>query len=130
MVAGAYPATVRAQAAIRTLRSTSASLGGVLGAQVLAEFGDDTTRYVAAKARKTYAAIGPITRQSGKKVRVLARYAHNIRLIDALNRQAFAALRQPGNRPVGILHGCLKTGRTCDETTASAHQQQDLHIAG
>jgi hypothetical protein len=48
---------------------------------------------------------------------VLARYAHNIRLIDALNRQAFAALRQPGNRLVGILHGCVKTGRTCDETT-------------
>ena len=32
-----------------------------------------------------------------------------------------AALRQLGNRLVGILHGCLKTGSTYDETTAWAH---------
>jgi hypothetical protein len=36
------------------------------------------------------------------------------------------ALRQLGNRLVGILHGCLKTGSTYDETTAWAHHQQDL----
>ena len=29
-----------------------------------------------------------------------------------------AALRQLGNRLVGILHGCLKTSTTYDETTA------------
>jgi hypothetical protein len=32
-----------------------------------------------------------------------------------------AALRQLANRLVGILHGCLKTGRLYDETTAWAH---------
>jgi hypothetical protein len=32
-----------------------------------------------------------------------------------------AALRQLGNRWVGILHGCLKTGQRYDETTAWAH---------
>ena len=128
-------------------------LGVVLGARVLAEFGDDTTRYADARARKNYAGTSPITRQSGKKKTVLARYVHNDRLIDALNRQAFAALRaspgargyydqlrargvghhsalrQLGNRLVGILHGCLKTGTTYDEPTAWAHHQQDPQVA-
>jgi hypothetical protein len=34
-----------------------------------------------------------------------------------------AALRQLGNRLVGILHGCLKTHTRYDETTAWAHHQ-------
>ncbi|GJF01945.1 hypothetical protein PSD17_09090 [Pseudonocardia sp. D17] len=33
-----------------------------------------------------------------------------------------AALRQLGNRLVGILHGCLKTRTTYNETTAWAHR--------
>jgi transposase len=117
-------------------------LGPVLGARVLAEFGDDPDRYTDAKSRKNYAGTSPITRASGKKKIVLARYVHNDRLIDALMTQAFsalnaspgarayydqlktrgaehnAALRQLANRLVGILHGCLKT-RTCyNEATA------------
>jgi hypothetical protein len=117
---------------------------------VLAEFGDDPRRYADAKARRNYAGTSPITRQSGKKKLVLARYVHNDRLIDALNRQAFAALiaspgarhyydqqrargvshhaalRQLGNRLVGILHGCLKTRTTYDETTAwQSHQRHE-----
>jgi hypothetical protein len=100
---------------------------------VLAEFGDDPTRYDGARARKNYAGTSPITRASGKKKVVLARYVRNKRLADALHRQAFsalsaspgarayydalrerdmtynAALRQLSNRLVGILHGCLKT---------------------
>ena len=120
-------------------------LGAVLGARVLAEFGDAHDRYVSAKARKNYAATSPITRASGKKKTVAARFAHNDRLIDALMTQAFAslrnspgarayydrqrargcdynaALRQLANRLVGILHGCLKTGTPYDETTAWSH---------
>jgi Transposase IS116/IS110/IS902 family len=121
-------------------------LGPILGARVLAEFGDDIDRYADAKSRKNYAGTSPITRASGKKKVVLARYVHNDRLIDALMTQAFsalnaspgarayydqlknrgtehhAALRQLANRLVGILHGCLKT-RTCyDEATAWPHQ--------
>jgi hypothetical protein len=107
-------------------------LGAVLGARVLSEFGDDPTRYTNAKARKNYAGTSPITRASGKKLLVLARYARNDRLGDAVHQWAFcslkgspgakayyqalrargighqAALRQLGNRLVGILHGCLK----------------------
>lgn len=120
-------------------------LGQILGARVLGEFGDDTNRYRNAKARKNYGGTSPITRASGKRRSVTARYVHNDRLIDALMRQAFsalstspgarayydslrarhighwAALRQLANRLVGILHGCLKTRRLYDEHTAWAH---------
>ncbi|MGX7674343.1 IS110 family RNA-guided transposase [Plantactinospora sp. DSM 117369] len=120
-------------------------LGAVLGARVLAEFGDDHDRYTSAKARKNHAGTSPITRASGKKRTVAARFVHNDRLIDALMTQAFAslrvsagarayydrqrargatynaALRQLANRLVGILHGCLKTGTPYDETTAWSH---------
>jgi len=121
---------------------TQPGLGTILGARVLAEFGDDPTRYATAKARKNYAGTSPITRASGKKKVTLARFVHNDRLIDALLTQAQsallaspgartyydkqrargsshnAALRQLANRLVGILHGCLKTGTPYDETTA------------
>ena len=110
-------------------------------------------RYASAKARKNYAGTSPITRASGKKKVVLARYVHNDRLADALSAQAFAALRaSPGarayydkqrargighnaalrqlaNRLVGILHGCLKTRTRYDEATAWAHTQQDQQVA-
>lgn len=120
-------------------------MGPLLGPRVLGEFGDDRNRYATAKARKNYAATSPITRASGKKRVVVARFVHNDRLVDALNWQALSALqaspgarayydkqrargldhspalRQLANRLVGILHGCLKT-RTCyDETAAWSH---------
>jgi transposase len=120
-------------------------LGVVLAARVLGEFGDDPHRYTDAKARKNYAGTAPITRASGRKKIVLARYARNRRLGDALQQWAFcslrgspgarvyyqqlrargtghqAALRQLANRLVGILHGCLKTHTTYDEHTAWSH---------
>jgi transposase len=171
-VVSAYAATVRAQVAILAtlgaeitrmeeqvaahfgrhpeveIYRSQPGLGQILGARVLAEFGDDPTRYPDARSRKNYAGTSPITRQSGKKKLVLARYVHNDRLIDALGRQAFAAmiaspgarayydqlrgrgvghhaaLRQLANRLVGILHGCLKTGTTYDEATAWSHRHQ------
>jgi transposase len=52
-------------------------LGMILGAQVLAEFGDDPNRYDDAKSRKSYAGTSPITKASGKHRVVLARYARN-----------------------------------------------------
>ena len=72
-----------------------------------------------------------------------ARFVHNDRLVDALSRQAQAAisaspgarryydgmrargighydaLRPLANRLVGILHGCLRTRTTYDEATGS-----------
>jgi transposase len=122
-------------------------LGQILAARALGEFGDDEHRYTTARNRKNYASTSPITRASGKKKIVLARFIHNDRLADALHQQAFsalsaspgarayydelrgrgmghhAALRQLANRLVGILHGCLKTGTRYNEHTAWAHHQ-------
>jgi len=74
-------------------------LGTVLGARVLAEFGDDPHRYASPKARKNYAGTAPITKASGTRRVVLARVATNKRLRDALHLQAFAAMSvSPGAR--------------------------------
>ena len=74
-------------------------LGPILGARVLGEFGDDPHRYATGKARKNYAGTSPITRASGKKKIVAARFIRNDWLIDALMSQAFAALgASPGAR--------------------------------
>jgi hypothetical protein len=51
-------------------------LGTILGARVLAEFGDDPNRCVDAKARKNYSGMSPITRASSTKRVVLARPVH------------------------------------------------------
>ena len=74
-------------------------LGVILAARVLGEFGDDPDRYADARARKNYSGMSPITKASGTKRVVLARYARNTRLADALTQQAFAALTSsPGAR--------------------------------
>jgi Transposase/Transposase IS116/IS110/IS902 family len=125
-------------------------MGVITGARVLAEFGDAAGRYADAKSRKNYAGTAPITRQSGKTKTVHARFVHNDRLVDALNLQAHAAvlhdaaartyyqelraremghnaaLRQLGNRLVGILHGCLKTGTLYSQQAAWSHRYQHL----
>ena len=125
-------------------------LGSVLGPRVLGEFGDDPHRYASGKARKNYAATSPLTRASGKKKVVVARFVRNDRLTDALMAQAFAALsvspgvralydaerargteynpalRKVANRLVGILHGCLKTRTLYDEATAWPHHENRL----
>jgi len=119
----------------------------VLAARTLGEFGDDKDRFANSRARKNYSGQSPITRASGKKSVVLARYATNRRLGAALHLQAFAALsaspgarayydalrrrdighhaalRQLANRLVGILHGCLKAGALYDENIAWPQHQ-------
>lgn len=111
---------------------------------MLGEFGDDPDRYEGPKARKNYAGTSPVTVASGCRSTVNARYVRNTRLIDALMRQAMAALagssgarayydrqrarglphnaalRHVANRLVGILHGCLASRTIYDETTAWA----------
>jgi hypothetical protein len=128
-------------------------LGVILGARVLAEFGDDPHRYADAKCRKNYSGMSPITKASGTKQIVLARYARNRRLGDALFRQAYSALRvSPGardfydrqrargathyqalravaNRLVGILHGCLRHHTLYDEHRAWHAADQELITA-
>lgn len=125
----------------KVLRSLP-GLGIVLGARVLGEFGDDPTRYADARARRNYAGTSPITKASGTRRVVLARFARNERLFDACYLWAFTslakspgarryydrqrsrgkthnqALRAVANRLVGILHGCLRHGARYREDVA------------
>lgn len=122
--------------------SSLPGLGVVLGARVLAEFGDDPDRYADPKSRKNYAGTSPITKASGRSKVALARFARNRRLADALQMWAFCsltsspgarryydahrarghthqrALRALANRWVGILHGCLRHRQTYSEDIA------------
>ena len=117
-------------------------LGALTGARVLAETGDDRSRFQDAKGLKAYAGAAPITRASGKTTAVLHRRVKNQRLAAAGYIWAFAALTaSPGARAhydrrktegdrhaaaqrnlfgrlLGCLHHCLITGQHYDEATA------------
>jgi hypothetical protein len=113
-----------------------------------AAIGIEPNRYANAKCRKDYAGTSPITRASGTKRIVLARYARNMRLADAIYQWSFAsltaspgarafydyrraagdthhaALRHLGNRLVGTLHGCLLHHTAYNENTAWGHRTE------
>jgi len=117
-------------------------LGPLTGARVLAEIGDDRSRFSDAKGLKAYAGAAPITRASGKHMSVTHRKVKNNRLAAAGYIWAFAALTaSPGarrhydrrrdagdghaaaqrnlfSRLLGCLHHCLLTGKHYDEATA------------
>ncbi|MFI9367054.1 IS110 family transposase [Kitasatospora sp. NPDC053057] len=128
-------------------------LGVQLGARVLAEIGDDRTRFADARALKSYAGSAPITRASGKKRHVGRRFIKNNRLITAGFLWAFSALRaSPGadahyrgrrergdwhaqaqrhllNRMIGQLYHCLQTRQLFDEDHAFTSSSADLAVA-
>ena len=115
-------------------------LGPLTGARVLAEIGDDRSRFTDAKGLKAYAGAAPITRASGKTRSVTRRHVKNNRLAQAGYIWAFSALtaspgarahydrrRDAGDRHaaaernlfgrlLGCLHHCLATGQHYDET--------------
>jgi transposase len=117
-------------------------LGPLTGARVLAETGDDRSRFADAKGLKAYAGAAPITRASGKTRSVTFRRVKNNRLAAAGYLWAFSALTaSPGARDhydrrkndgdrhaaaqrnlfgrlLGCLHHCLATGQHYDEATA------------
>jgi transposase len=117
-------------------------LGSLTGARVLAETGDDRSRFADAKGLKAYAGAAPITRASGKTTTVIHRRIKNQRLAAAGYLWAFAALTaSPGARAhydrrkadgdrhaaaqrnlfarlLGCLHHCLATSQPYNETTA------------
>jgi transposase len=117
-------------------------LGPLTGARVLAETGDDRSRFADAKGLKAYAGAAPVTRASGKIKAVLHRRVKNQRLAAVGYIWAFAALTaSPGARAhydrrktdgdrhaaaqrnlfgrlLGCLHHCLATGQHYDETIA------------
>jgi transposase len=123
-------------------------LGTVLGARVLAEFGDAPNRYADAKARRNYAGTSPITKASGRRHVVVARLARNRRLADACHQWALCAMsndpgarayvaahnpdpdttgkharRKLANKLVGLLHGVLEHRTPYDPELAWRHWQ-------
>jgi transposase len=117
-------------------------LGALTGARVLAEIGDDRSRFSDAKGLKAYAGAAPVTRASGKTRSVTFRKVKNNRLNAAGYSWAFPALtaspgarahydrrRDTGDRHaaaqrnlfgrlLGCLHHCLTTGQHYDEAAA------------
>jgi transposase len=117
-------------------------LGALTGARVLAETGDDRSRFQDAKGLKAYAGAAPVTRASGKTRSVTHRKVKNNRLAAAGYTWAFSALTaSPGARAhydrrktagdrhaaaqrnlfgrlLGCLWHCLATGQHYDEATA------------
>ena len=117
-------------------------LGALTGARVLAEIGDDRSRFQDARGLKAYAGAAPVTRASGKSRSVTHRRVKNNRLAAAGYIWAFSALTaSPGarahydrrkdagdrhaaaqrnlfSRLLGCLHHCLITGQHYDEATA------------
>jgi transposase len=117
-------------------------IGALTGARVLAETGDDRSRFTDAKGLKAYAGAAPVTRASGKTKAVTHRHVKNNRLAAAGYLWAFSALTaSPGARAhydrrknagdrhaaaqrnlfgrlLSCLHHCLATGQHYNETTA------------
>ena len=118
-------------------------LGVQLGARVLAEIGDDRSRFADARGLKAYAGASPITRASGKKSSIIRRRVKNDRLNHAGYLWAFAApngspgakahyrrrrdvqgdwhaaaLRNLFNRMLGQLYCCLQEHTLFDELIA------------
>jgi transposase len=125
-----------------TIITSFPGLGNLAGARVLAEIGDDRTRFTDARGLKAFAGSAPITRASGKKTVVLHRHIKNRRLAAVGSIWALASLRSsPGarrhfdarraagdwnhqaqrhlfNKFLGQLHHCLHTGQLYNEHRA------------
>lgn len=117
-------------------------LADVTGARVLAEIGDDRTRFAYARASKAYAGSAPVTRASGRSISITHRKVKNDRLAAAGYIWSFvaathaepakqhyqrrrnhgdrhpAALRNLFNKLLGCLHHCLSTGQLYDPVKA------------
>ncbi len=110
----------------------------LVGARLLAEIGDDRTRFADARALKAYAGSAPVTRASGRSTVVSARRIKNQRLAATGYVWAFASLRPSsgarahydrrratGDRHTQALrnltnrlHDCLQTGNPYAEQRA------------
>jgi transposase len=117
-------------------------LGIQLAARILAEIGDDHTRFADARGLKAYAGSSPVTRASGKKSSITRRWVKNDRLNHVGYLWAFASLRASTganahyrrrrehgdwhaaaqrnlfNRMIGQLYHCIQHHKPFDENAA------------
>ena len=120
-------------------------LADISGAIVLAEIGDDRSRFGDERALQAFAGSAPVTRASGKSRTVTRRRTKNNRLTGIGHSWAFtaaarqspardhyllrrergdghpAALRHLFNKMLGQLHHCLASGQTYDPIKAFPH---------
>jgi len=125
-------------------------LGPVLAARVLAEVGDDASRFTSAAGLRAFAGTAPVTRSSGRSHRVNARRIRNKRLADACHWWAFAmltksagarahydrrraagdhhnaALRNLANKVLGRMWWCIQNGEHWDERAAWSEPSEDI----
>jgi transposase len=125
-----------------TIITSFPGLADSAGARVLAEIGDDHTRFADARALKAYAGSAPVTRASGRSISITHRQIKNNRLANVGWMWAFSAAstyeparqhyrrrREHGdrhaaanrhlfNKLLGQLHHCLQHHQTFDETRA------------
>ena len=136
------------QAAI--LRSVP-GLGPILAARVLAEIGDDPSRFTDPNSLRAFAGTAPMTIASGRSHYVKARKVRNKRLADACHWWAFAtltksagarehydkrratgdrhnaALRNLANKLLGRLWWCLANNQPWDDNAAWPHRTEHLN---
>lgn len=117
-------------------------LGVALGARLLAEIGDDRSRFADARGLKAFAGAAPVARASGQSSFVHARRAKNDRIAAAGYVWALAAIRHDPdwearyrarrdagdhhvtalcklfNGMLGTLHHCLVTNQPCNPAAA------------
>jgi transposase len=125
-----------------TIITSFTGLGDLTGARLLAEIGDDRSRFADARALKAFAGSAPITRASGRSISIVRRTVKNNRLAAVGFVWAFAAIPRPGpakahydrrrahgdrhaaalrnlyNRLLGQLYHCLQTRQTYDPAKA------------
>jgi transposase len=128
-------------------------LADLTGDRVLAEIGDDRTRFTDARALKAYAGSAPVTRASGRSLSITRRRIKNDRLNAVGFLWAFATLPRPGppkdhydrrrahgdrhagalrhlfNRMLGQLYHCLQTRQTYDPIKAFGAPTTTTHQA-
>jgi hypothetical protein len=134
-----------AQHPLEAVLRSAPGLGPILAARVLAEVGDDTTRFGTAGGLRAFAGTAPVTRASGRSRYVKARKVRNKRLGDACHWWAFAmltkspgarehydrrraagdhhnaALRNLANKLIGRLWWCIQNNEMWDEQAAWPH---------
>ena len=122
-------------------------LGDTTGARLLAEIGDDRSRFADPRGLKAFAGAAPITRASGRSISIRRRQVKNNRLAAVGFVWAFATIPRPGptkdlydqrrahgdrhaaalrklfNRSLGQLWHCLQTRQLYDQ--AKAHPTTD-----
>ena len=81
-----------AQHPLEAVLRSAPGLGPILAARVLAEVGDDKTRFGTAGGLRAFAGTAPVTRASGRSRYVKARKVRNKRLGDSCHWWAFAML--------------------------------------